>query len=177
MQITLLTCKYPAVRFALYVQITDLYITGLETQLWLAVVGWSRRERRAKRRYYITDVLWRKGIRAFSLFTPNDAVWADSSDSTFCLLETNTSLWLCRRGLRQRARDSEATVTHHPVRGATETTPNATKTTPNATKNGTGRKIGLGLRSIPFVATVWKRIVPGYSKPNVSHIIDPNPNN
>ena len=53
-------------------------------------------------------------------------------------LEPNTSLWLCWRGLRQLARDSQATVTHHPVRGATETTP-------NATKNVTGRKIGLNL--------------------------------
>ena len=31
---------------------TDLYITGLETQIWLAVVGWSRRKED------ITSLLW-----------------------------------------------------------------------------------------------------------------------
>ena len=30
------------------VLLTDLYITGLETHIWLAVFGWSRRERRSE---------------------------------------------------------------------------------------------------------------------------------
>ena len=37
---------------------TDLYITGLETQIWLAVVGWSRRNEDV---HYVTG--WRNDLR------------------------------------------------------------------------------------------------------------------
>ena len=50
------------------------------------------------------------------------------------------------------------TKTHHPVRGATETTPNSTKTTPKSTKNVTGRKIGLFLLSIQLFGVTGRKI-------------------
>ena len=53
-------------------------------------------------------------------------------------LETNTSLWLCWRGLRQQTRDSYVNYYTLWLRGATTTTP-------NTTKNVKRQKIGMNL--------------------------------
>ena len=67
---------------------------------------------------------------------------------------------------------STSTITHHPVRGAPETTPNATKTTPSATNNVTGRKIGFALLSISFFWGIYKNaaFLSSRRHPNSSYV-------